>query len=243
MLDDATLMELAKGLGLFVSYGLLGALIKYIDQAFDEGVFERTLATFLALPAGLLMGGLMVLNGASATIFMAIVLAVAITKKIDNIAFQLGAGILFLVPLVFRGIFTIHWLPLGLLLFAGVADELGNDWADRRKMKRAFIETKGGLIGNVHVFARMVEEFLEHRFIMKVVLTGLVLTGTFKVVYLFAFLAFDAAYITVDKLSMAGKRYHLAAAGLKTKKNLVEVMKKDKPHPTIPQKTTSLMNL
>ena len=83
------------------------------------------------------MAYLIISDPPSATIFFSIFVVVAVTRKIDNPAFYMGTGILLLLPIIFHGIMKIEWIPFGILILSGIIDEIGNDWADKRKeMKR-----------------------------------------------------------------------------------------------------------
>jgi len=223
LVDDQTLATIAHDLFLVVAYGFLGGGIKYIDQAFDIGVFNKKVAVGLAVPTGLLMGGLMVYNASSATIFLAVVLAVALTQKVDNIAFRLGAVLLILVPVVFRNLFSIIWLPFGLLVFSGLVDEYGNDWADRRIRNRFLLEANGrrpyrGVLQGIFEF------FFLRRFAMKVMLFLLCLTGYFRWIYLIAFLSFDLWYTIIEKISLLKKQSKYRISQIMPQKEAKEIV-------------------
>ena len=91
---------LERALIIILSYGLLGAGIKYIDQAYDLGVFSKKKANLVAIPSGILMASLIISDPPSATIFFSIFVVVAVTRKIDNPAFYMGTGILLLLSLI-----------------------------------------------------------------------------------------------------------------------------------------------
>ncbi|MBU1197986.1 hypothetical protein KJ765_05775 [Candidatus Micrarchaeota archaeon] len=168
-----------------LAYAFLGGGIKYIDQVFDEKIFNRKAAFILSILAGLIMGYLIAMDPPSATIFIAIVLGVAITKKIDNIAFYLGVLLVLAAPLFFRlsqtGTIALDMFSIFFLTVAALIDEWGNDEVDRWNRVNG-----------------VVKKFFYYRFTMKIMMAALVLTGTFEMIYLIAFLAFDGAYGFVD---------------------------------------------
>jgi len=106
------------------SYLLLGAGIKYIDQAYDIGVFSKHKANFVAILCGILMAYLVVTDSTSAMIFLAMVISLAITRKIDNIAFYIGTALILIIPVIFNGILKIQWFPFGILVLSGIVDEI-----------------------------------------------------------------------------------------------------------------------
>ncbi len=164
-------------------YAFLGGSIKYIDDAFDERVFSRRNALLLAPLVGIFWAFAMSISAPSATILGAVVLAVLLTGKIDTIAFQAGLVSIFGV-LAISGFFNFMWIPLAVIAFAGIVDEIGNDHADRNP-KTHFL----------------INNFFHYRFTMKLAVLAFAFLGTFGWVYIFAFLAFDIAYLLVTKYS------------------------------------------
>ena len=66
---------------LLVLYPILGAGIKYIDDAFDEQIFSKRIALVLAPALGLLWAYAMIVDKASAVILLAILCAVLLKGK------------------------------------------------------------------------------------------------------------------------------------------------------------------
>jgi len=180
------------------AYAVLGGGIKYIDDAFDEKTFSKIKAVLLAPFLGGLWAFTMTLHPASATILAAIVLAVLLRGKIDNLAFMVGT-VTIITALFFSGLATFLWLPLILITLAGVLDEVGNDYVDKNFKANKFIYI-----------------FFEYRFTMKLAVLYFAAINYFVWVYFFAFIAFDVAYALVMHYSMnlAHKRkfyYHKRA--------------------------------
>jgi hypothetical protein len=193
-----------NALYIIAGYALLGAGIKYIDQAYDLGVFSKPKANLVAVLCGILMAYLIVTDPPSTAIFLAIVLSLAITRKIDNIAFYIGTVLVILLPVFFDGVINIPWIPFGVLVLSGITDELGNDWADKRTNKRLVDFSLGNGTKFKHKFA---EKFFLHRFSMKFAVTFLVLFSFFELTYFFAFIAFDLMYLIVEVYSFSIKVY------------------------------------
>lgn len=205
-------IDIFTGLGhsifLVVAYALIGSGMKYADQAFDLGVFSKRAATIMAIPGAILVGLLMAINDSSATIFFAIILGVALTKKIDNIAFQMGLFFLILVPIFFSEYIQVQWLPFVILLMAGVADEYTSDWADS-KIKQRFYDEAREIKRKITLKQQILEMLFEHRILMKLMLLILILVGIFKPIYFIAFLAFDLSYKAVEIYSFRIKKYSI----------------------------------
>ncbi len=183
MLTTETLLSW-QNLLFVLGYAFLGGGIKYIDQVFDEKVFSKPVAFVLSVLCGLLMGYFIAVDFPSATILISIVLGVAITRKIDNIAFYVGILLVLGTPLFIRlsqaATVSLNMFSIFFLTVAALIDEWGNDEVER-----------WGTNG-------FVKKFFYFRFTMKIMMAVLVFTGIFQPVYLIAFLAFDGAYGFVD---------------------------------------------
>jgi hypothetical protein len=192
---------------ILVIYAFLGGGIKYIDQAYDLEVFSRNKANFMAIPTAVLMAFLMIFDPPSTTILFSVLLIVAITKKIDNIAFYIGTAILLLLPVIFHDVLRIEWLPFGILVFSGILDEIGNDWADKRRKKKMVNNARNNLDDSLP--KNIGESFFLRRFTMKIALLALTIAGLFHYIYFFAFLLFDMMYFIMEQYSFHIKRYSL----------------------------------
>lgn len=175
--------------GLVFLYFFLGAIVKFIDSAFDEGVFGKGKALLIALPTGLLWGYAMYLSEASSVILLSIVIASLLAGKLDNGALLLGIiGII--TAVVFFGYLDLVWLVLAGLVFAGFLDEVGNDYADKH------------LFGSKNILSGAANYFFRHRFAMKLAVLFFAVTGFFGFIYFLAFLAWDLGYELVARYSL-----------------------------------------
>ena len=73
-----------------ISYSILGAGLKYIDDAFDEKTFNKYIAYMLVPVLSILGAFAMIIDPASATVLLAIIAGVLMKGKIDNYAFIIG---------------------------------------------------------------------------------------------------------------------------------------------------------
>ncbi|NOZ59532.1 MAG: hypothetical protein GXO66_08185 [Euryarchaeota archaeon] len=163
------------------AYALIGGGLKYIDDAFDEGLHSRRVASILAPLLVATWIALSVLDPYSATILTAVLLGVLLSGKIDNLVFTASTAAIILTVL-FLSRENLMLLPLAVLTLFGIIDEKGNDYVDRHR-------TSGFL-----------KFFFAHRCALKLALLALCLTSVFPLVYFFAFLCFDLAYDAVGYL-------------------------------------------
>lgn len=184
-----------------ISFFILGAGIKYIDDCFDEKVFSKTHGFVLAPLLGLFWAFIMAQHPVAATILGAIVLAVFFKGKIDNIAFTIGTLII-LLALFLSGFAQFLWVPLIVITLAGILDEVANDWADKQAKLN-----------------RVLRWFFDYRFIMKLGVFFFAYIGTFPWTFFFAFLVWDIGYALVYeyvKLIMHQRKfyYHDSSNGI-----------------------------
>lgn len=170
----------------FLAYSILGAGIKYIDDAFDKNTFRKNWALAITPFLSLLGVYAMIIDPVSATILLAILFGVLLKGKIDNIAFVIGF-ILVMIPVILVGVeFLI--LPLVLLAASAVLDEVGND----------FIDSKKGQLDQNKLSNKFVIYFFDHRWIMKIAIIYLVIIGLVPFYFFIAMALFDYAYIFMD---------------------------------------------
>ena len=173
-----------------LAFAVIGAGLKYIDDAFDEDIFSKKKAILIAPIIVLIWICLSLFDSISATILFSVLFAVLLTGKIDNLIFKVSTialiSILFLTQML-----NLLWIPLVILILMGVADERGNDYADN------------------HVTLTLVEFFFSYRFCMKMGVLSLCILTLLPWLYLLAFLAHDGAYESVrmlGKISLAHQR-------------------------------------
>jgi len=169
---------------IIIAFSIIGAGLKYIDDAFDEGKFSKKKAVIIAPFIVLIWIWLSLFDSISATILFAILFAVLVTGKIDNLIFIVSAIALTII-LALTQMLNLLWIPLAFLTLMGIVDEKGNDYVDN------------------HETYRLVERFFSYRFCMKLGVLSLCILAVTPWLYLFAFLAFDASY---ELVRLVGKR-------------------------------------
>lgn len=181
---------LISQIAIILAFAIIGAGLKYIDDAFDEDTFSKKIAVLIAPIIVLIWICLSLFDSLSATILFSILFAVLLTGKIDNLIFKVSTialiSILFLTQML-----NLLWIPLVILILMGVADEKGNDYVDN------------------HATLTLVEFFFSYRFCMKMGLLSLCILSLLPWLYLLAFLAHDGAYESVrilGKISVAHQK-------------------------------------
>jgi hypothetical protein len=168
-----------------VAYSILGAGIKFIDDAFDEKIFSKKFAFVISPILGILWAYTMIINPVSATILLAILCGIFLKGKIDNYAHLIGFLIIISILLIVN--IQLMILPLLFLSAAALLDEVGNDAIDRYK-KHLRKNNK------LHQF---VYKFFDHRWLMKISVLFLALFGIIPLFFFIAMILFDYSYLTI----------------------------------------------
>ncbi|RZN34063.1 MAG: hypothetical protein EFT35_09940 [Methanophagales archaeon ANME-1-THS] len=167
----------------YVAFALLGAGLKYVDDAFDEDRFSKKGALVVAPLLVILAGMLAVTDTASRTILVSILLSSLISGKVDNVVFKLSSAAFLVLILfashTFNGTLTFLWIPLFALTMFGILDEKGEGYTAKNKT------------------TTITNFFFHHRFAMKLGMLTLCACQFFAWSYLFSFLAFDLTYEAV----------------------------------------------
>ena len=175
---------LARSIAIPLSYLLIGVLVKYGDQAFDSELYSKRTALLLSLPTGLWLGSLVLLDEATAVIFIGILLALLVAGKYDNIAFRIAFAAAMLLSLA--ALTTVHDIGL-----AGIAAVFILALLDE-KVDALPADGDRSLMAGV----------MRQRPLLKVGVPILCLAGALpSFMYLFAFLSFDFGYSMVDVAS------------------------------------------
>ncbi len=160
---------------LLAAFAAIGGGLKFIDEAFDEGIYSKRLAVALAPLLVAIWIAVSALDAVSATILFSILAGVLLSGKIDNAIFKISTFSIILAALL-SGKIGILFPPFVALTVAGIIDEIGNNYVDGNRSHRAL------------------EFFFLHRFSMKICVFAICAVSLFPWVYLLAFLAFDASY-------------------------------------------------
>jgi len=176
------MMSLQTSISIIIPFAMIGAGLKYIDDAFDEGRHSKRVAALIALFVVIVAGILAIEDISSRTILFSIFFSVLIAGKVDNLVFKLSSIAFLLLFFLFFCLYdkmNFLWIPLFILTITGVIDEKGNDYIEKNR-------TNG-----------ILNFFFEYRFSMKIVMFFVCALQFLPWLYLFAFLAFDGAYEAV----------------------------------------------
>lgn len=185
---------LAQTVGLLASYFVVGLILKYVDEAYDEDRFPKSVA-IVATAVGLaIMVWLSHASYVSATIFLALIIGVSIAGKTAGTPFMVAAGgyviLLFLLDiylLVDPVLFTIIVVVLS-------ADEAGAELAKKALARQDFATVTAG-------WRRRAILFLRDRNMGMLSLLALALIGRIPFVFWLAWLMLDFGYVVVEGVS------------------------------------------
>jgi len=182
----------------FVAFAVLGAGLKYIDDAFDEKVFSKKIAYVIAPCLGILWAYTMIIDAVAATILLAILLGVLLKGKIDNIAHMIGLVVIIGI-IVVAGV-QLLFIPLIILAAAALLDEVGNDLVDKSRF----------LVGGKW-WQKIIIGFFDQRWVAKVAILGLVAASVLPWFFFVSMLLFDGAYLGVRWVSQLRQKALLIA--------------------------------
>jgi len=183
-----------------LSFGILGAGIKFIDAAYDDKVFSKKMALGIAPFLGVLWAYTMLIDPVAATILLAVLLGVLLKGKIDNLAHL--AGLLIIFAIIFLAGVQLMIVPLIVLSVSALMDEVGNDFVDGKKK---------GLNMN-RLSHKFVVSFFDQRWVLKVVILILSLAGVLPLLFFLAMILFDYAYLGVREYSKIRQGIRLPTA-------------------------------
>lgn len=177
----------AMTITLIVIYFVLGAGVKYVDAAYDEHTFRTKYTLPIGIALGTLAGLTMIVDQPSLIIFLSLIIGVAVTYKLDILPFRVLAVVATMLPFFyFRGKLPLSSSDWGLILFLSASaaiDEIGNDLADAKVLKR------------------LTRLFFLYRGYLKVLIVVIVFLRYLPTVYVIAFLGFDLGYLLLGRLS------------------------------------------
>jgi len=185
--------NIALNFYILCGYMVLGGSSKYIDEAYDESIFNKKIALFLAAVSMFLLVSLVFIDYISGIIFIAVAVGLLGSGKIDNLIFRL-LTVSILISAVLRLLISPVAIDLSSLstelfifiaiAFSSFADEWLNDFSDRHKNSLIFV----------------LKVIFHNRLITKITILLFCIFGYKPNLYFMAFLGFDAAYSLIDNL-------------------------------------------
>ncbi len=183
-------MELSFIVQILLGYSFIGFGLKYVDQAYDINVFSKKIAMLIAILTAAVMSYLSIIDVYSAMIFISLVVGMIIIRRVDNIAFVLGAAIVGALFLLFGSVFSFNWILFLVLLLSHSFEEIISDYGEKKKFKGA-------------------KHFLMHYGIqIKLVILALAVFGYLNFIYFVAFFLLDLFYLIIEWYSIKRLGYY-----------------------------------
>jgi hypothetical protein len=183
---------------LIISFYLIGAGLKFVDEAYDRNRFSKNAAHFL-LALGTVAGvALTLLDIWAASIFLALLIALALTGKVNRRLYFIPPLVFFFLLVALGKLSQLHWAFVAVATTAALADELGAEFA-----KSHFEESQSpeaSCQGRKKADA-VTLYILRNRFIALSVLLGLAIIEWLPFVYWFAWVGLDFGYTVVEAIS------------------------------------------
>jgi len=184
------------GACLIISFYIIGVGLKFVDDAYDRNRFSKK-AAHLVLVGGTLLGVTLTwLDIWVASIFLALLIAVALTGKVNQRLFLIPALVFFFFLFALGDLYQLHWAFVVVAATAALADELGSEFAKRHLEKFAEGSPKGWEKARVVAL-----RILRNRFIAVCVLLVLAMVKWLPFLYWFAWLALDFGYTVLEAIS------------------------------------------
>ena len=175
-------------------YFLSGFLLKYIDSAFDDHLFNKKKAFGLAVILACIASIAMIISTTTTIVFFALILSLIIAKKVDNIAFILGAFFCFLLFFILGGTITpiLNNVNIFVILFLATLLEEKVDYK-----KGIFMKKKLG---------KKIRFLFEYGFMLKLSAIIAFIFLSFQPLFCISLIVFDFAYDAMLCISYKTKR-------------------------------------
>lgn len=172
-------------------YMVLGGCCKYIDEVYDESIFNKKIALCLAAISMFLLVSLVFLDYISGIIFLGVAVGLLGAGKIDNLIFRLLT-----VSLLICAVWRLLNFPVAIdfssqstglfiflaLAFSSFADEQLNDFSDHKK-------------NSLHLVLKVI---FHNRIFTKITIFCVGIFEYKTNLHFMATLAFDAAYSLIE---------------------------------------------
>ena len=163
---------------LAILFLLSGFFMKYSDDLFDDNNDLKFASVFGVLCA-ITSAAATIYSIEAAYVFIAILIGNLIAFKVDGIHHIITLALFVLICLIF-GIPELSYVVLLICILAALGDEVGHE-----------------LISKV-TDNQFLNLFFEYRFVMKVVILLLAISGVFSIWIFLCFLSFEIAYLIAE---------------------------------------------
>ncbi len=194
LVQKSFLATLASTVLLLTPFFLIGAILKYVDEAYDENRFPKPMAVFATAIGLLLMLGLSLTSYLSATLFLALIVSVSIAGKTAGTPFVAASGGYIILVFLLDIYLTIDPILFTIIIIVLTADEICAEFA-KKALKRDDFKIKAPRWQRNSVF------FLRDRNLGSLTLLVLAMIGWIPFVYWLAWILLDFGYIIVEGIS------------------------------------------
>ncbi|MFZ3170193.1 MAG: hypothetical protein WA130_21485 [Candidatus Methanoperedens sp.] len=178
---------------LFMSYFAIGAILKFVDDAYDENRFPKNLAILATAISFVVALKLALINSPTAVIFLALVIGVTAMGKTTIPPFFIGTIAYIGSYFIFNIFDGFNWLLFAVILITLFADEVGAEWAKK------VLKSDSSDFSNKY---RALVYFLRDRNIGLSILLILVFIGWLPLLNWLAWFFLDFGYIIVEGISL-----------------------------------------
>lgn len=161
---------------LAILFLLSGFFMKYSDDLFDVN-HDVKLACVFGILCAITTATAAIWNAGAAYIFIAILIGNLLALKVDGIHHILTL-ILFIIICLIVGIPELNFVVLLICILAALSDEVGHELVPTRT-DNEFLNL-----------------FFEYRFVMKIVILLLAVSGVFNILVFVCFILFEIAYLS-----------------------------------------------
>ena len=154
--------------------------MKYSDDLYDVN-HNLLFSSIFAILCGLTCAVATVSDSGATYVFIAILIGNLIALKVDGIHHVVSLAVFVIVCLIY-GIPDFNWVILLICILAALGDEIGH-------------ETISNGTGNVFL-----NLFFEYRFLMKIIIFLLAVSGAFNISVFICFILFEIAYMAAGML-------------------------------------------
>lgn len=183
-----------------ISFYLLGAAVKFVDDAFDRNRFSREAANYVTGVSIVLALALTWLDIWVASLLLGLLIAVTVSGKVNNRLFLISAVAFFCLLVAFGDFPQLKWALVGLAATAALADELGAEFAKSRFRKpEPSPEVSSQIREKVKAGILYV---LRNRVIVFLVLLVAAIIQLIPFLYWVAWAALDVGYTVIEAISI-----------------------------------------
>lgn len=165
-----------------IVYCVIGFFLKYIDAAFDDDIFNKKKAFWVAVILAALGATAMAISPTTTIIFAALIFGLIVARKVDNTPFILGVFICFIIFFVLGGTINpiLHNPQAFLILFLAAMIE------DRFDYKKQKLFRNGA--------QKMVSFLFKYGFLLKISAIIVFIFMAYEPLFCIALILFDFSY-------------------------------------------------